>query len=136
MKEYQIKDTPPVNTARLDEELKTALGALYLGVSTDGEGVRVHLAEEADINTEVQAYNIVMAHDYTQPSGAQITQAAEDARKAAAVETINKTNLDTMLANVIIADTVDELREQVMSLTQLVGKLAVAQGFTPAMPEV
>ncbi|MBN1286161.1 MAG: hypothetical protein JXB47_12255 [Anaerolineae bacterium] len=136
MKSYRISNAPDVHTPRLDEELRAALGAAYLGVSTDGDGVRVHLTDGATVSDEALAEATVLAHDHTQPSSVEAVQTEANARCAAATGAVNAADLVTLLADLAAADTVDDLREQVMALARVVSHLAVAQGFAPAVEDV
>lgn len=131
MNTIQITGAPAIHTPRLDEELRAGLGAVYVGVSTGGGGVRVHLTGDAGDDDETQARNIIMAHDHTQPASAEIAKAERDTSAGE----VNQADLSAMLASLTIADTVPELREQMMALTRIVGHLAVAQGFTPTVED-
>lgn len=63
-----------INPAALDAALRTALGAVYLGYSTRGGDVIVHLVNTATLAQTAQAGHIVRGHD-----PAVLTDEQEDA---------------------------------------------------------
>ena len=135
MKEIRIADAPAIHLPLLDEELRSALAGVYKGMSTDSQGVRVFLDDGATSNDETTARTVTLAHDHMQLSSAELTEAKEVARRDAAAAQVNAADVGAILQSAVIADTVADLREQVMALVQLVGNLSVAQGYTPAMEE-
>jgi hypothetical protein len=134
VKEIRIQKSP-VHLPLLDEELKAALGLCYRGASTDGKGVRVFLSDEATGEDEATALAVTAAHDHTKRSAAELDAEAVAARRGKAAALVDETDLGQLLRDVVVADDVAGLREQVLNLTRVVSNLAVAQGYTPATDE-
>ncbi len=133
MREYRIGDAPPVNVPRLDEELRGALNAVYLGLATDPDGVRVFLDDGATEAHEATARAVVLAHDHTRLSAGQAAEAERAARVAAAAAQVSAADVKGIVAGAGEASTLEALRAQVVKLARLVGRLAEAGGFTPAV---
>lgn len=67
---------PDPNPARLDADLRAALGALCQGLSISGERVTVHLTDDAALDHIDTAQAIVRAHDGKALTPAQARDAA------------------------------------------------------------
>jgi hypothetical protein len=134
VKEIRIQKSP-VHLPLLDEELKAALGPHYRGASTDSKGVRVFLDDGVPGEDEATALAITAAHDHTKRSAAERETEAAAARRGEAADRVNGADLGRLLRDVVVADDVADLREQVLNLTRVVRDLAVAQGHTPVTDE-
>lgn len=67
---------PDPNPARLDADLRAALGAVCHGLSVSGERVTVHLADDAALDHIDTAQAIVRTHDGSALTPAQAREAA------------------------------------------------------------
>lgn len=82
-----------VNLALLTEEVRTLLGDLVYGTSSDNEMITLHLADgvtEADINA---ARNLLIQHDPTKLTAEQ-TQQRESAARLLVLREANRLPLD------------------------------------------
>ena len=68
-----------VNAAKLDADLKSALGAAFIGLSHDGRLVTVHLADKATLQQQAEAERIVETHDAAALTPAQQAERDRDA---------------------------------------------------------
>lgn len=79
-------ERPLINAARLDEELRAALGEQFTGLSHDGHTVTAHLAAGATLPQQAQAAAVIAAHDPAAKTARQLEAAARDALPLFALE--------------------------------------------------
>lgn len=78
-----------INLPLLDEQLRVALGAVFVGVSAVDGGVVIHLNGTADAAQTARARQIARDHDASAKTAWQAAQQARQQKLAAARASIN-----------------------------------------------
>jgi hypothetical protein len=130
MPELYMGAQPLINFAALDAELRAALPGKLDGISQDKyANLTVVVSEGVDAESlRGRVAAVIAAHN---PAVLTPTQEAE-ATKAAAVASLATADLAGMVAAVDRAKTLEDVRPLLLTALDLLGKLAVAQGFIPA----
>jgi len=89
--EYKVA---AINAQALDYDLKTALGAVCSGFVYDGEHLRLVMDDKATASQILQAGGIIVAHDPSKLSDAQLKEIEQVAALERAREQVGDSKID------------------------------------------